>query len=194
MSTVAFASGINIAYGGKSLAHTLGFPRQASLRDRSPESSEPFGTLGSFVCTPRDSLSRTISGVCTSFFPSPHLRVFRTPRVSRLLEEFCPTDTPCRETRQHAPASTKKKNRKIRRRAFFRSFHRNDFVYQVVILHRIPSFTCNIKTSEFFFRHSGSCYFGTTVSVCMFGNTVFCMEQQFLDSLILVSVFFELLS
>ena len=30
--------------------------------------------------------------------------------------------------------------------------------------------------------------------VCMFGNRIFCMEQQFLVSLVLVSFFFELLS
>ena len=57
------------------------------------------------VCT-RDSLNRTISGVCTSFFPRSHLRVSRTPRVLGLLEELCPKDTLCRETRQHAPAFT----------------------------------------------------------------------------------------
>ena len=51
-SAAAFASGINIAQGQRSFAHTLGFPRQASPRDRSPELPEPFVTLGSFVCTP----------------------------------------------------------------------------------------------------------------------------------------------
>ena len=44
-STATFASGINIARGERSFAHTLGFPRQASLRDRSPELSEPFCTF-----------------------------------------------------------------------------------------------------------------------------------------------------
>ena len=44
--TAAFASGINIAWGERPFAHTLDFPRQASLRDRSPELSEPFVTLG----------------------------------------------------------------------------------------------------------------------------------------------------
>ena len=47
----------------------------------------------------QDSLSRTISEVNTSFFHGPHLRVSRF---------FCPTDTPCRETRQHALALTLK--------------------------------------------------------------------------------------
>ena len=45
-STAAFACGINIAWGERSFAHTLSFPRQVSLRDRSPELSEPFVTLG----------------------------------------------------------------------------------------------------------------------------------------------------
>ena len=45
-STAAFASGINIAWCERSFAHTLGFPRQASLTDRYPELSEPFVTLG----------------------------------------------------------------------------------------------------------------------------------------------------
>ena len=38
----------------------------------------------------------------------------------------------------------------------FRSFHWNEFVNQVVILHKIPSFPCNINTNEFCFRHFGS--------------------------------------
>ena len=45
-STAAFTSGINIAWGERSFAHTLDFLRQASLKDRSPELSEPFVTLG----------------------------------------------------------------------------------------------------------------------------------------------------
>ena len=117
LSTVPCASEINITWGERSFAHTLGFPRQAFLRDRSPELSETFVTLGfpictfmcvytsHYLCVHRDSLSRTTSGVCTSFFPGPHLRVSRTPPVLGLLE-FCPTDTLCRETRQHALALT----------------------------------------------------------------------------------------
>ena len=52
LSTAASASGINIALVERFFAHTLRFPSQASLRDRSPELCEPFVTLGSFVCTP----------------------------------------------------------------------------------------------------------------------------------------------
>ena len=54
----------------------LGFPRHASRRDRSPESSEPYVTLDS-----RSSLIRTTLGVDTSFYPGSHLRVSRTPRI-----------------------------------------------------------------------------------------------------------------
>ena len=96
----------------------------------------------------RDSLSRTSSEVYT-------------PRVLGLLEEFCPTDTPCRETRQQAPAFTLKK---LSEELSFRSFHWSEFVYQNAIPHRIPSCSCNINTNEFCFRHFDSCYLGTVVS------------------------------
>ena len=60
---------------------------------------------------------------------------------------------------------------------------------QVAKLHRILPVSCNINTNEFYFRNFGSCFFflEQQFPVCMFGNTIFCMEQQFLDSLILVS-------
>ena len=35
LSTAAFSSGINIAWSERSVIHTLGFPRHASLKDRS---------------------------------------------------------------------------------------------------------------------------------------------------------------
>ena len=57
----------------------LGFPRHASLRDRSPASSEPYVTLDS-----RSSLNRTTFGVRTPFFPGSHLRVSRTPWTFRV--------------------------------------------------------------------------------------------------------------
>ena len=62
--------------GVKDLLFVLrGFPRHASLRNRSPQSSEPYVTLDS-----RCSLNRTTFGVHTPFFSSSHLRVSRTPR------------------------------------------------------------------------------------------------------------------
>ena len=38
-------------------------------------------------------------------------------------------------------------------------------MYQIAILHRIRFFPFNINTTEFCFRHFGSCYDGTTVSL-----------------------------
>ena len=128
----------------------LRFTTHASLRDRSPESSEPYVTLDS-----RSSLSRPTSGVHTTFFPSSHLRVSRTHRVVGLLKEFWLTDTPSLDETSCVSFHLKKK--KIRCRDVFRSFHWNEFVYQVVILHRILSFSCNTNTNDFFFRHFGSC-------------------------------------
>ena len=111
----------------------------------------------------RHLLSRTTSGVCTSFFPGPHLRVSRTPRGFRVTRRILShryavsrNETTC--------ASFHLKQKKIMWGAFFRSYHRNEFLHQVVILHGIPSFPCNINTNKFCFRHFGSCYFGTTVS------------------------------
>ena len=57
----------------------LGFPRHASLRDRSPESSEPYVTLDS-----RISLIRTTFGVHTTFFPGSQQRVSCNPRTCRV--------------------------------------------------------------------------------------------------------------
>ena len=78
VSIVAFSSGINIAWDERLLFVLLGFPRHASPRDLSPESSEPHVTLDS-----RSSLIRTTFGVHTSFFPGSHLRVSRTHRILR---------------------------------------------------------------------------------------------------------------
>ena len=60
-SIVSFASGMNIAWDEKSFVCASRFP-EASLRDRYPESSEPYVTLDS-----RSSLNRTTFGVHTSF-------------------------------------------------------------------------------------------------------------------------------
>ena len=97
-SIVAFSSGINTVWEDL-LFLLLGFLRHASLRDRSPESSEPYVTLDS-----RSSLTRTTFGVHTSFFPCSHLR------VSRCSTNFCPTCKLCRETRQRVLAFTFREN------------------------------------------------------------------------------------
>ena len=83
----------------------LGFPRHASLTDRSPKSSEPYVTLDS-----QSSLIRITFGVHTSVFPGFHLSISYFPDFLGSLEEFCLTDTLCRETRQHVLAFTFREN------------------------------------------------------------------------------------
>ena len=85
----------------------LGFPRHASLRDRSPESSEPYVTLNS-----RSSLIRTTFGVHSYFFlPRFTLEsISYSPDFQLLLEEVCLADTLCRETRQRVLAFTFTRN------------------------------------------------------------------------------------
>ena len=110
----------------------LGFPRLASLNGRSPELSEPFVTLGfPFFCVhprirvyTRDSLSRSTSGVQTSFFPGSHLRASRTPQVVGLPEEFL-SHRYATSLHETACASFHLKIRKLGEEFFFRSFHRN---------------------------------------------------------------------
>ena len=62
----------------------LGFPRHASLRDRSPESSEPHVTLDS-----RSSLTKTTFGVRTAFFPGSHLRLVSQIRCAARRDNMC---------------------------------------------------------------------------------------------------------
>ena len=142
----------------------LGFPRHASLKDRSPELSAPFVTVGfpismfclcvhppAFVCTPEmrwadqhPEFKLLSSQVHTwEYLVLPGLRGYS--------RNFVPTDTPRRKTRQHAPAFTKKKKRKFSEELSSRSFQLNELVYQIAILHRIPSFPCSIITNEFCF-------------------------------------------
>ena len=90
LSTVAFASGMNIAWGERSSCTYSRFP-EASVSER--QISRIVWTIrdSRFVCAyTRYSLRRTISEVCTSFFPGPHTRVPRTLRVLGSLEEFFP--------------------------------------------------------------------------------------------------------
>ena len=204
-STATFASGINIAWSERSFTHTLGFPRQASRRDRCPELSEPYVTLGSLI--------RTYYYCVHSFYLCVHPRLveqnnipslyFFLPRFTLESISYSPG---CRVTRRivcHRYAVSRDettcarfhlKNKKTKWRPFFRSFHRSEFVYQVVMLHRIPSFYCNINTNEFCFRHFGSCYFGTTVSRTHVREH--CLLHGIAASrfLILVSFFLKLLS
>ena len=66
--------------------------------------------------------------------------------------------------------------KKIRWRAFFRIYSLERIGDQVVILHWILSFSCNINTNEFCFRHLAFVILEHRFPVCMFGNTIFCME------------------
>ena len=174
LSTVAFASGMNIAWGERSSCTYSRFP-EASVSER--QISRIVRTIldSRFVCAyTRYSLRRTISEVCTSFFPGPHTRVPRTLRVLWSLEEFFP------QTRRVARRDNKRlhhlKNKKIRWGTFIRSFHRNGFAYQ----------SCNIiQNSVLFLQYQCIWISPDTLAlvvleqlfpVCMFGNTVFCME------------------
>ena len=94
----------------------------------------------------RRSLIRTSVGIRTSFFPSSHLRVSCTLRTFRLLEEFCLTDTLCRETRQHVLAFRFKR---IRWRASSRSFIGTKFVHKVCKNTDFRPFPALSKTIEF---------------------------------------------
>ena len=120
----------------------LGFPRHASLEDRSPESSAPYVALDS-----RSSLIRTTLGVHTSSFPSSHLRVSRTPKFFKVTWIIL--------SHRYAVLGDNiclfSPSKEIRWRAFFRSFHRNEFVRRILIRCRVPSFPCNINTIGFVF-------------------------------------------
>ena len=121
--------------GVKDLLFILfGFPKQASLRDKSPVLSEPFVTLGF-----------TISMFCLCVHSRhwcAHPRFaeqnniwslyFFLPKFSLEISRFCPTDTPCPQTRQHA-LNFHLRNKKIKWRAFFQTF----------LLERIRVPSCN---------------------------------------------------
>ena len=143
-SIVAFASGINIAWGERSFIHTFRFP-EASVSER--QVSRIVWTIRNsrfhnihvlFVCTlphwcvhPRFAEQNNIWSLYF-FLPKFSLEISRTPQVWGLLEEFCPTDTPCPQTRQHA-LNFHLRNKKIKWRAFFQTF----------LLERIRVPSCN---------------------------------------------------
>ena len=153
-TTAAIASGIKIALGERSFAHSLGFPISILC----------LGVHTPYLCVhpeiPEQNNIRSLYFFSYQFLTWEYLVL---PGFLGLLEEFLShryavsrDETTC--------ASFHLDKRKIWWRAFFRSFHWNEFMYQIARLHRIPSFTCNINTNEFCLRHFGSCYFGTTVS------------------------------
>ena len=121
----------------------LGFLRHASLRDRSPESSEPHATLDS-----RSSLIRTTFGVHTSFFPGSHLRVSCTDQILRFTRRILSHNAARRDNMCLLSPS-----KGIKWWASSGSFYRNEFLRKVVIEYKIPSFHCNINIIEFVVSH-----------------------------------------
>ena len=105
----------------------LGFPRHASLRHR----------------------IRTTFGVHTSFFPSSHLRVSRTPRILKLTWRIL----------SHRYAVPRDKTtcacfhlqRKLSEELSWDLFIGHEFLRKIVIKYRIPSFPCNITIIKFVF-------------------------------------------
>ena len=113
-----------------------------------------------FVCVhTQDSLSRTISEVCTTFFTSQHLRVSRTLQFfgvtwRNLSHRYAvsPDETTCASFHQKMW------------RAFFWSFHRTEFVYQ----------SCNIiQNSVFLLQHQYNCILLQTLWLLLFWNNGF---------------------
>ena len=83
-SIVAFASGINIPWDENLLFILLGFPRHASLRDRSPESSEPYVILVSSKFAEQNNIRSSYL-----FLPRFTLEsILHSHRFWGLLEEF----------------------------------------------------------------------------------------------------------
>ena len=129
LSTAAFGSGINIAWGERSFCTYFRFP-EASISEKHISRLVWDIRDSRFLCVyslhllvhPRPAVQKDIRSLCTSFCPSSHLRASRTPQVLGV------QDTLCRETRQHAPAFTLK-IRKLSRE-LFRSVHRDEFVHQ----------------------------------------------------------------
>ena len=141
---LTFASGINIAWVERSFAHTLGFPRQASLRDRSAELSEPIVTLGSLTCTfylcvhppywcahPRLAEQNNIQSL---YFFQVHtweyLVLDRVLGVTR--KNFVPQTRHVPRRDHMRQLFTSEKHRKLGEEFSFRSFHRSEFVCPVV--------------------------------------------------------------
>ena len=113
LSTATFASGINIAWGERSFAHTLGFPEEASLRDRSPDMSEPCCTFHlcvhpPYLCVNLKLAEQNNIRSLYFFLPKSTLESISYSPGCRVTRRIFPTETPRRETRQHAPAFTLK--------------------------------------------------------------------------------------
>ena len=125
-------SGVSLSFIFECLLYDLLSFLTSRFPDRSPESSEPYVTLGF-----RSSLNGATFGVHTSFFPDSHVRVSRTHRILQgLLEEFLSHRYAV--PRDETTCACFHLQRELR--AFLRSFHWNEFVRKDVIKYRVPSF------------------------------------------------------
>ena len=141
-SIVAFASGINIAWVERSFICASRFP-EACVSER--QISRIFWTVRNSRFL-KSSLNRTTFGVHTSLFPCSHWKYLVLPDFEVYLKNFV-SQIRCAARRDNmcllSPSET------VRWRAFFRSFHRNEFLRKVVMEYRIPSFPCNTNIIEF---------------------------------------------
>ena len=142
-SIVAFSSVIIIAWNERSFV-LLGFPRHASLRDRSPESFEPYVTLDSSKFAGQNNVRSSYS-----FLPKFSLESIPYSPDWVFTWRIFVSQVRCAARRDNMCLLSPSK--KFRWRAFLRSFHGNEFLRKVVRKYRIPSCPCNIKKIEFDF-------------------------------------------
>ena len=122
----------------------LGFPRHASLR----ESSRIFWTIRNsrFLEVRRTEQHSELIRLSSHVLTWEYLVLSRIFRV--VLKNFV-SQIHCGARRDNMCLLSP--SERVRRRAFLRSFHRNEFLRKVVIEYRIPSFPCNINIIEFAF-------------------------------------------
>ena len=136
-SIVAFSSGIIIAWDERSVIHTSWFPEACvserqifgvfwTIRNyRFPKFADQNNIRSSYFFLPRLSLESTLY--------SPDFEVYLKNFVSQIR---------CAARRDNMCLLSPSK--KVRWKAFLRSFHKNEFVRKVVIEYRIPSFHLKI--------------------------------------------------
>ena len=121
----------------------LGFPRHASLRDRS-------GVLWTIRNSRFPKFADQNHIRCSySFLPRFTLEsISYSPYIDVYLKNFV-TQIRCAARRDNMCLLSPSK--KIKWRAFLRSFHRNEFVRKIIIENWITSFPCNINLIELVF-------------------------------------------
>ena len=178
-STAAFASGINIARSGRSFAHTL--ERQISRivwtirNSRFPNIHTLFVcTPPAFVCTPE---IRWVEQHPEFVLVSSQVHTWEylvLPGFGGYSKNFAPQIRHVAR-RETTCANFHLKRKKENEELSFRSFHWNEFVYQVVILHWIPYFSCNINTNEFWLQTLRLFVISEQrFPVCMFAFSISC--------------------